>query len=1023
MYWARAAPIRNLDSTRLSTSAVDYELIHRRLGHPSKEVIRAGRKHIKDFPDVNIPSVESVCPGCQLGKQPNRPFSKNEVRATKPFELIHSDLKSFEVESYHKNKYAIVFYDDYTSMGWVLAIRSKDRALSATKEFLTYVSNQYNTQVKGWMSDAGGEFKSAAYKQLMRDHGIHIYESAPHTPQQNGRAERFIRTLMDKAQAMRLHACLPPSYWEFAFAHAAHVYNRTPKQGLNWRTPSELLLGKPPSISHLRVFGCGAYVHLPADTRGGKLEPKSQLMVYLGVAPTNDFNYMFMRPNGSLHIYAHAVFDENLFPRCPEARPHKPISDAPKRPHQHSPADPPPPTEDLDGDTPLPHRIREPIRRSPSPERVPSPAPTERSERTPSPAPPPPPVTPPRRIPPMNAPPALPRRSERIRRPPTRPGNVYGEREAPVKQIKEIEKESRWKELTGQSKPSAPDTPNIPGAMPPSPSPSEDDVERLVREGGDALVSYLCAKAIPLDNEEVTKPNYREWSYRDILQLPESEQKLWFEACRKELDMLKERKVYEVVDRPTNRKVIKNRWVFDVKSDGRKRARLVAKGFSQTEGLDFDQIFSPVVRFETVRCMLALVALENWYLSGLDVRSAYLYGTLDEEIYMEFPEGFHPSHLRGKVLRLKRALYGLKQAGLAWWKALNKSMKELGFKRLHSDAGLFIYRKGKELVLAIIYVDDAQFCGPVKAVVERLKAAFMKKWECRDLGETREFLRMNIRRDGRRLHIDQCEYLEKVLERCGMINAKPARTPLPQGYQPEKSTAPVNMELRTRFQTVIGSLLYLMLGTRPDIAYAVTQMARMSANPTKEHLDKALYICRYLIGTREYSLVYDGTSGNGLTACTDSDWGADPDTRHSQTGFYIKLANAVFLWNSHLQKTTALSSTEAEYMALSDCSRQVIWIKQMFGEIGFDLKAIPICGDNQGLIFIASNPVIDRHSKHIPIRYNFIRDAITDGHVEVFYIEGTDNPADMFTKNLGYVKFEQCRSQLGLIFKHATSWN
>jgi hypothetical protein len=231
----------------------------------------------------------------------------------------------------------------------------------------------------------------------------------------------------------------------------------------------------------------------------------------------------------------------------------------------------------------------------------------------------------------------------------------------------------------------------------------------------------------------------------------------------------------------------------------------------------------------------------------------------------------------------------------------------------------------------------------------------MKKWECRDLGEPHEFLQMNIHREGCKIYIDQRSYLDKVLERCGMINAKPARTPLPQGYHPEKNDAPVDPEMRSHFQMVIGSLLYLMIGTWPDISYAVTQLAQQSANPSKEYLEKALCICCYLLGTADYSLVYDGDSGKGIIACTDSDWGQDKITGHSQTGFYLKLVNGVFLWNSHLQKTTALSSTKAEYMALSDCSCQVVWIKQMFEEIGYNLAPIPICGDNQGSLFIAQN--------------------------------------------------------------------
>jgi len=366
---------------------------------------------VKDFPSVTILPVEPVCPGCQLGKQPNHPFAVKETCATKSFELVHSDLKSFETESYHRSRYIIIFYNDYMSMGWIKPLRTKDQALQATKEFIKYVQNQHSTSIKGWMSDAGGEYKLKAFGQLMCDQGIHVYESAPHTPQQNGHAEQFIRTLMDKAQAMCLHACLPDSYWEFAVQHAVHVYNRTPKQGLNWRTPHELIHKAPPTVSYLHVFGCTAYVHLPADTHGGKLQPKSQLMIYLGTTSGNEHNYLFMRPNNALHTYAHAVFDENLFPRCPGARPHKPVS-GPVQPHQHQhrkePSHPPSeaPSKEFFEDLPGPLRCCDPSlpRDLLPPVRTPLP---EIRERTPS-----PPRTPPRRAPHLDAPPALPRRSE-----------------------------------------------------------------------------------------------------------------------------------------------------------------------------------------------------------------------------------------------------------------------------------------------------------------------------------------------------------------------------------------------------------------------------------------------------------------------------------------------------------------------------------------------------------------------------------------------------------------------------------
>jgi len=415
--------------------------------------------------------------------------------------------------------------------------------------------------------------------------------------------------------------------------------------------------------------------------------------------------------------------------------------------------------------------------------------------------------------------------------------------------------------------------------------------------------------------------------------------------------------------------------------------------------------------------MLALAALENWYITGLDVRSAYLYGKLDEEIYMEQPEGFAVPRQERKVLRLWRALYGLKQAGLAWWHTLDESLKELRFECLKSEAGIFFYKKkGTNIVIGIIYVDDALFCSPNKAVVDTIKVQFMCKWECRDLGEPNEFLRMRITHKGRAIHLDQCMYLQKVIECCGMLNAKSASTPLPAGYYATKNTEPVDADLRSCFQTVIGSLLYLMLGTRPDIAFAVTHLSRHAANPSQDHLNKALYICRYLIGTSTYSLVYNGGSGAGLIACTDSDWGSDPTSRLSQTGFYLKLADGLISWTSCAQKTIAYSSTEAEYMALSDCAHQVTWIRSLLGELGYKLKAIPICGDNQESIFMASNPVTEPRFKHIDIHYHGICESVAKGNVKLFFIDGAENPADLLTKNLPCEKFAKFRAQLGLQF-------
>ncbi|PIL36305.1 hypothetical protein GSI_01968 [Ganoderma sinense ZZ0214-1] len=838
---------------------------------------------------------------------------------------------------------------------------------------------------------------------MLKDKGIEIIPSAPHIHQQNGRAERIIRTLMDKSEAMRHDACIPQSWWEFSFEHAAHLHNRTPTCRLEWRTPYELLNGTKPDISHLCVFGCGAYVFLPPEVRKNKLSPKSELMIYLGVGAVCFQNAHMkrsdkgsrVRPN-QLNLWtrqllllyslmtamSHAVLPQNLPQRARVRR-----------------------------ETSHLHQLRlyplYLLNLAHSAER------TYQKCNT------------------------LCRRNllrltgqARKNRDGLRESGKYQFAKAMsmvkhdtlqtfLRTLRNGDRGSKWldpdddddddddEEEESEEESSGQSSDEVEGVL----RAARTDVAQLCREGGASLIQFLIAKAIPPDEGEKVPPPI----------LPNAERKEWFTACREELEALRRRDVYDLVDRPKGRKVVKNRWVFDVKTDGRKKARLVAKGFSQVEGEDFDKIFSPVVRFETVRLIMALAALEDWHISGLDVRSAYLYGKLDEEIYLEQPEGFRISGSEHNVFRLKRALYGLKQAGLAWWRTLSESMKLMGYKRLTNDAGLYIYKRHSdgELVVVIVYVDDALFCGRDKKLVALLKARFMKKWECRDLGDAKEFLRMRITRIGRKIFLDQRTYLEKVLDRCGMTNARPALTPLPAGYIPAPNTGQATPELRSRYQKVIGSLLYLMLGTRPDLAFAVTKLAQHAANPTEDHLSKALHICRYLVGTKNYALVYNGDSQLGLIAGTDSDWASDPYTRRSQTGFMLKLANCAFSWVSRAQKTIALSSTEAEYMAMSNCSRQVVWVHNLLAELGYYIGRVPLSGDNQGSIHIGQNPVTESRSKHIDIRYHYVREVYDRGITDIFYVEGTNNPADIFTKNLGTVKFHHFRPYLGLHFPKA----
>src|SRR5712691_1924446 len=851
--------------------SVTFDTMHRRMAHPSDEVMQKAGKYIKDFPQVRPETDASPCSGCSQGKMTNRSFPPSETRATEPFELIHSDLKSFPIDSYHKFRYTIVFYDDYTSHVWTQNLRTKDAALPAIKQYLALVENRFQAKVRKWMSDAGGEYTSKALTSLLRDKGIEILQSIPHMHQQNGRAERIIRTLSEKAETLQLQACLPQSWWEFALDHASHVYNRTPQRHLEWWTPHEWLTGERPSIDHFRVLGCGAYVFIPAEVRLNKLAPKSEWMTYLGSHPGGK-GWIFMRsPNNVIFSATQATFDEVTFPKCPKAKsPYHTQLQTPAPAFSQSFCEKngscqcPPPSDDevdrprektagpstkstkgkqravapQDVEDELPRNVPGPSRPvHEEPPQSSSSSSSEDEDKEPSPAPrTPSPVRQPQRPPPApRAPrirpvPQLPtRQSDRRGRPPTRPGNVYGEDRAPSQIERDMRTHRTWSRVVGDTErqrapgpsrsraPTRPASPVHPASdegeqfhTAPGPEPtSEEELfgdaawARLARDGGMAFYDLLVSKAITTN---ATDRDPKEWTYRDILSLPQDSLLEWKAACKRELETLDKRHVFDLVERPINRKVIDNRWVFDVKPDGRKRARLVAKGFSQVEGLDYDQIFSPVVRFETVRLILATAALKNWVAYGLDVRNAYLYGELDEEIYMKQPQGFGNPEKPTHVLRLRRALYGLKQAGLAWWRALKQSMEELGFKSLSSDAGIFVYHKDGKSVIAVIYVDDAIFIGPVDEHVLAMKEAFMKRWESRDLGVLSEFLHMRISREGSKIHLAQCAYLQTVLQRVGMQDAKSTITPLPAGYVPTPSEEQASPELRSRYQTIIGSL-------------------------------------------------------------------------------------------------------------------------------------------------------------------------------------------------------------------------
>jgi hypothetical protein len=306
-----------------SVTTVDYDIMHRRFAHPSKDVLRHASGNTKNFPsNMSFPSNDPVCKGCAEGKMTRSSFPPSPGRSKAPFDKVHMDLKEFSIQSYNKYKFFILFFDDCTSFGWIVLLRHKSETDPTIRQFIAMVKNQFNKVIHEFMIDAGGEFKSEGLRTFLKELGINTLTSVPHMHQQNGHAERFIRTIVEKAQAIRLEACIPQNWWKFAVNYAVHVYNRTPLKcsSSDYKTPFERLHRTKPDVAHLRVFGCGAYVFLPEDVQNNNLSPRSELMTFIGL-PEGTKGYIFMRsPNNIVFTAIQALFDETLFPKCPNMR-------------------------------------------------------------------------------------------------------------------------------------------------------------------------------------------------------------------------------------------------------------------------------------------------------------------------------------------------------------------------------------------------------------------------------------------------------------------------------------------------------------------------------------------------------------------------------------------------------------------------------------------------------------------------------------------------------------------------------
>ncbi|KAG7548326.1 Integrase catalytic core [Arabidopsis suecica] len=699
---------------------------------------------------------------------------------------------------------------------------------------------------------------SKEFLSFCRDNGIKREFTCPHTPQQNGVAERKIRHLSETCRSWLHGKDLPKALWAEGMRCAAYVINRMPLSPNNMKSPYEMVHGKKPTVKHLRIFGSVCYVHV-FDSQRTKLEAKAKKCIFVGYDEQRK-GWRCMDPETHKYVVSRDfVFDE-----------------------VYSYYGPPQVLVEKDGASSS--KIDESTLQVPCESGSPE-------------------------------------------------NNIQGERGSTNQ---EEEEEQDHGSMVNQR-------------------PKRNIVKPARYRDEEFITTYSCFFAAPLDDDEPS-------SYDEAKGVQE-----WEAAMKEEMSALKKNETWDLVPKPKDVEPVSCKWVYRIKrkADGsidRFKARLVARGFSQKYGEDYDETFSPVAKMTTVRSLLSLAASFGWKLWQLDVKNAFLYCELDKSIFMEQPPGFesreHPDH----VCKLKKALYGLKQAPRAWYGKVAQFLQFCGYEASNSDPSLFFKKKGGVHVVVLLYVDDMIITGNDDAEIARLQEDMSIRFEMKKLGELNNFLGLEVERVKDGIFVGQQGYARRIVEKFGVHEGKTRTTPMDVNIKLRRDEGSLLPDARP-YRALVGSLLYLTI-TRPDIAFAVGLVSRFMQAPRKPHLEAAKKIL------------------------------------------------------NKKQPTVSLSTTEAEYKASTLAAQECIWLRRLFEDLFEPInKPVAIYGDNQSAIKLANNPVFHARTKHIELEHHFIREKVLDGIIEALEVRSEDNVADIFTKSLPKGQFELLRSKLGMVDK------
>ena len=1023
-----------------------YVLWHDRLGHPGstmmRRIIANSNGHSLSTKDI-ILSNDKPCQACSQGKLIIKP-SQLRIDAESPsfLQRIQGDICGPIQPSCGPFRYFMVLVDASTRWSHVCLLSTRNIAFARLLAQIIKLRAQFpDYPIKSIRLDNAGEFTSHTFDDYCMSLGIDVEHPVPHVHTQNGLAEAFIKRLQMIARTLVMGTKLPVSAWGHAILHAASLVRLRPVANHQYSSV-QLVFGNQPNISHLRVFGCA--VHVPiAPPQRTKMGPQRRLGIYVGFDSPSIIRYLEpMTGDVFTARFADCHFDETIFP---------PLGGEKTVPEERRELSWTLPT--LSHFDPRTTQCENEVSRIVYLQRIANQMPdafSDSAKVTKS------------HIPAANAPvridvpieqksvAAKDLSSTRLKRgrPPGSKDSIPRKRKSMTRlNPNEISHEQGvHKECTIHDSiitenenilkiADAPEEANVPANTEISVNYAwNNELWKRHEIIIDDIFSFAIATEI-IKDDDIEPRSVDECKQRH-------DWPKWKDAIQAELNSLEKRSVFgPVVETPPNVKPVGYKWVFTRKRNekneiARYKARLVAQGFSQRPGIDYEETYSPVMDVITFRYLLSLAVSERLDMRLMDVVTAYLYGMLDTDIHMKVPEGLKlPEAINNKPrsalsLRLKRSLYGLKQSGRMWYNRLSEYLIKEGYINDPICPCVFIKKSSSGFAIVAVYVDDMNLVGTSEELQET--AEYLKReFEMKDLGKTKYCLGLQMHHCASGILVHQSAYIEKVLKRFGMDEAYPLSTPMVvrsldtknDPFRPKEDNEMI-LGPEVPYLSAIGALLYLAQCTRPDIAFSVNLLARYSSAPTIRHWNGVKNILRYLRGTINMGLLYayQPTGNQGLVGYADAGYLSDPHKARSQTGYVFTYGNTAISWRSTKQTLVATSSNHSEILALHEASRECVWLRSVINHIrsACDLPSVTnnptiMHEDNAACIAqIKGGYIKGDRTKHISPKFFYTHELQKDQVIEVRQIRSNDNLADLFTKSLPKCTFQELVHRIGL---------